>query len=259
MSRGVLALALEGAFFAVAFGVRSWVQWRRTGSTGFIRPRRGAPPAELAGACLFTGALVLLVTAPVADLAGLGRIGVLDGAWSATAGSALLVAGAVGTVWSQGVMGNSWRIGVDTAATTALVTTGPFAHVRNPIFAAMVLSTVGLVLLVPNVVAVAALGTLVVALQVQVRRVEEPYLRRTHGPAYERYAASAGRFLPRIGTIPLPDDDLPSRPTPQARSASWARRPGGRPRADTAEAVAWQRPSAVQRRRREGAGGVTTR
>ena len=76
MNRGLIGLGLEVVFFALAFGWRSWIQWRRTGSTGFIRPRRGAPAAETAGAVGFTISLVLLVAAPVADLAGLDRRGV---------------------------------------------------------------------------------------------------------------------------------------------------------------------------------------
>ena len=31
------------------------------------------------------------------------------------------------------------------------------------------------------------------------RLVEEPYLHRVHGTAYDRYAARTGRFLPWIG------------------------------------------------------------
>jgi protein-S-isoprenylcysteine O-methyltransferase Ste14 len=53
--------------------------------------------------------------------------------------------------------------------------------------------------MVPNVVAFAGFGALVLALEIQVRLVEEPYLRRTHGAAYERYAARTGRFAPRVG------------------------------------------------------------
>ena len=67
MNRAVAALVLEGTFFASAFGWRSWIQWRRTGSTGFIRPRRGAGTAELVGSVGFVLALVLLVAAPVAE------------------------------------------------------------------------------------------------------------------------------------------------------------------------------------------------
>jgi protein-S-isoprenylcysteine O-methyltransferase Ste14 len=201
VNRAVVALALEVAFFAVAFGWRSWLQWRRTGATGFVRPRRGAPPAELAGSAGFVAALVLLVAAPAADLAGLARLPALDRPATAWIGVALAVAGTVLTVAAQVAMGTSWRIGVDPGERTALVTGGIFARVRNPIFTAMVLASVGLVLLVPNAVAVTALVVLVVALELQVRLVEEPYLGATHGAAYLDYAARAGRFVPSLGRL----------------------------------------------------------
>ena len=43
-----------------------------------------------------------------------------------------------------------WRIGVDRRERTDLVTTGVFAHVRNPIVTAMVVAQLGIVLLVPT-------------------------------------------------------------------------------------------------------------
>lgn len=198
MTRTWIAVGLEVVFFASAFGWRSWVQWRRTGSTGFIRPRRGAPPAELAGSVGFVVALVLLVAAPLADAAGMARIAALDTEWAAVAGTVLGVAGIALTLVAQMAMGDSWRIGVDDDERTNLVTSGVFARVRNPIFTAMLVATGGLVLLVPNLVSVAALVVLTAALEIQVRVVEEPYLARTHGPAYQQYRATTGRFLPTL-------------------------------------------------------------
>ena len=49
--------------------------------------------------------------------------------------------------------------------------------------------------------AIASFAALLVALEIQVRAVEEPYLLRTHGDAYRRYAAATGRFVPGIGRI----------------------------------------------------------
>jgi protein-S-isoprenylcysteine O-methyltransferase Ste14 len=144
-------------------------------------------------------ALVLLVAAPVAELAGMARIELLDTTWAAAAGIALGVGGVALTLVAQLAMGDSWRIGVDPATRTDLVTDGVFGAVRNPIFTAMIVATLGLVLLVPNPVSAAALLVLVAALEVQVRMVEEPYLRTIHGPAYEAYLTSAGRFVPGVG------------------------------------------------------------
>ncbi len=79
-----------------------------------------------------------------------------------------------------------------------------FAHVRNPIFTAMAAAQAGVVLMVPTWVSVLALVALVAAVQLQVRVVEEPYLRAVHGAAYDAYAARAGRFLPGIGRLTAP-------------------------------------------------------
>ncbi|MFF5757489.1 methyltransferase family protein [Streptomyces longwoodensis] len=100
---------------------------------------------------------------------------------------------------AQRAMGASWRVGVDQEERTALVSDGPFARVRNPIFTTMAVTGLGLTLMVPNILAFAALAALVTAVELQVRVVEEPYLRSVHGSAYTAYAATAGRFVPGIG------------------------------------------------------------
>jgi protein-S-isoprenylcysteine O-methyltransferase Ste14 len=53
--------------------------------------------------------------------------------------------------------------------------------------------------IVPNLLSVLTLAGFIVGIQIQVRLVEEPYLRRVHGDAYRRYAMRTGRFLPMIG------------------------------------------------------------
>ncbi|WP_460347181.1 methyltransferase family protein [Actinoallomurus acanthiterrae] len=107
--------------------------------------------------------------------------------------------GAAATMAAQWSMGASWRVGVDEAERTDLVTTGAFALARNPIFTAMIATAIGLVAMVPNLIAVAGLALAVVAIELQVRAVEEPYLHRVHGERYRCYSASVGRFLPGIG------------------------------------------------------------
>jgi protein-S-isoprenylcysteine O-methyltransferase Ste14 len=194
----VVALLLYAVFFGAAFGWRTWLQWRRTGDTGL---RIHADPGTLQwwAKLGFVAALVAGVAAPVAGLAGLPPVSLLDVAAIRGAGAAIAVVGILATVGAQWQMGESWRIGVDPDERTGLVTAGVFARVRNPIFTAMLIAATGFTLLVANWVAVAGWVALVVALEVQVRAVEEPYLARTHGDAYEAYAAAAGRFVPKIG------------------------------------------------------------
>ena len=104
-------------------------------------------------------------------------------------------------MYAQLEMGDAWRIGVDEQETTTLVRTGVFGRVRNPIYTAMFTFGLGIALVTPNLVACAGFVLLVATIEVQVRRVEEPYLLRRHGDAYRAYTASVGRFIPGVGLI----------------------------------------------------------
>jgi protein-S-isoprenylcysteine O-methyltransferase Ste14 len=194
-------LMLFALYLALAFGLRTLVQLRRTGSTGFhgLGGRPGS--LEWFAGILFAVALVGGVLAAVLDLLGALRpIPALDRTPVHVAGFTLFGLGLAGTLASQFAMGTSWRIGVKEGERSTLVTTGPFAIVRNPIFSAMIPTSLGLVLLVPNV-AIVSLLALLTALELQVRTVEEPYLLRTHGNTYAAYAARVGRFVPGLGRL----------------------------------------------------------
>jgi protein-S-isoprenylcysteine O-methyltransferase Ste14 len=145
--------------------------------------------------------VVLTVAAPVADLAGFPAFVALDHPFVASVGVALVASGIAATMAAQSVMGDSWRGDVDPTARTALVTSGPFRFVRNPILTATMTVGIGLALLIPNVLSGAMLIAFLVAQQIQVRLVEEPYLFRVHGDAYREYAARTGRFVPWVGRL----------------------------------------------------------
>lgn len=55
---------------------------------------------------------------------------------------------------------DSWRIGVDVTERTALVTSGPFGVVRNPIFTSMLITSLGLSFAVPNALSFPGVGRL---------------------------------------------------------------------------------------------------
>lgn len=193
------ALVLSVVALIVLFGVRSVVQHRRTGSTGFHGI--SGTPAEPGwwGGVLFVVAMVLGLAGPL--LAVTGMVTADPPAALQVAGLVIALAGFAATLAAQTGMGTSWRIGVDPGERTQLVTNGVFAHVRNPIFTAMIAAQAGVVLMVPTWISAAALVSLVVAVQLQVRTIEEPYLLRVHSAAYAAYAARTGRFLPGIGRL----------------------------------------------------------
>jgi protein-S-isoprenylcysteine O-methyltransferase Ste14 len=196
----VLSLFLYGVYLALAFGLRVAIQLRRTGSTG-VRGM-GESPAERVAGGGFVLAVLLGAAAPVLALLGwVEPISALDTDGVHVVGAVLALLGIAGTFYAQLAMGNSWRIGVDAEERTELVTAGPFAYVRNPIYSAMIPTALGLALLVPSWVALVGCAGLAIALEVQVRLVEEPYLLRAHAAVYASYAARVGRFAPGVGRI----------------------------------------------------------
>lgn len=200
MSTAALALWLYLAWFLLAFVVRGAIQWRRTGDHGFRlgteRRWSGAWWARLG----FVVALVVGAAAPAcAALDLVGPIDALDSAVGHRLGVGLVVAGVLATFVAQVAMGRAWRVGVDPTERTELVVRWPFTLVRNPIFSTMAVTAVGFALLVPSVLALAGLALLAWALEHQVRRVEEPYLRALHGERYATYEAAVGRFVPGVG------------------------------------------------------------
>jgi protein-S-isoprenylcysteine O-methyltransferase Ste14 len=196
------ALVLYGITLTLTFGVRIALQVRHTGSTGVHGLPPDARPIEWIAGGLFIAGLVAGAAAPLLALFDvLDPIAALDGPAGHVIGVLLAVTGIALTFLAQLAMGEEWRIGVDPGERTRLVTDGPFGLVRNPIYSAMLPAVFGLVLMVPNVVAILAVAILALGLELQVRAVEEPYLLRTHGDEYAEYAARVGRFAPKLGLL----------------------------------------------------------
>jgi protein-S-isoprenylcysteine O-methyltransferase Ste14 len=194
----VAALLVYLVGLAVVFGLRTWLHRRRTGSTGF-HGISGAPwSLRWWAGVLFVVALVLGVAALAAAILDIVPAMTVPAPVRGV-GLALAVLGLGGVLVAQSGMGASWRIGVDDTERTDLVTGGVFAVVRNPIFTAMVLTQLGFTLAVPSWLSVLTTMTLVTAVELQVRLIEEPYLQAAHGEHYRRYAARTGRFVPRLG------------------------------------------------------------
>jgi protein-S-isoprenylcysteine O-methyltransferase Ste14 len=197
------AVGLLLLYLALAFGVRVAVALRTTGGTGIAR-LRGAPPLELLGGALFAGAMAMGIAAPILVLNDvIEPIDGLDQTPFHAIGFACAGAGIAGTFLAQMAMGASWRIGVDESDRTDLVTGGVFSLCRNPIYTFMLIAWTGLALLVPTWLSIASVPAGILAFEVQVRLVEEPYLMRTHGEAFRAYASRVGRFVPGVGRIAL--------------------------------------------------------
>ena len=113
--------------------------------------------------------------------------------------TALLMTGAIGLFWAASrAMGRNWAIVASTRSDHELVTAGPFARVRNPIYVALFLFMLALAVAYGHYLALVAgmplywLGTMMRV------RIEERLLRTQFGADYDAYAARVKRFVPGV-------------------------------------------------------------
>jgi len=188
-------LALVGycGFLAAAFG---WSTLQARRSTGESRWREPVSPTDAVGETICLVACCSTTVAPLLALTGvLGPLGIGWLGARAVAGTCLLGLGTALAVWAQRHLAGQWRAGVE--ASDVLITSGPFALVRNPFYVGCFLASLGVLVAVPSVAALAGAVLHIAAAEIIVRGVEEPILSRAHGAAFGRYKQLTGRFLPR--------------------------------------------------------------
>jgi protein-S-isoprenylcysteine O-methyltransferase Ste14 len=196
-----LAVWMLITFGVLTLGVRVAIQVRRTGKTGLIGLRRGGPLAWLSGIVSAGGVALGVVSLNRVLNGSLDPIDSLDIGEVHAIGIALVGGAGIAVFLAQLGMGESWRIGVSEEERTKLVTGGWFSFIRNPIYTAMIVGWFGFALMVPTWLGFAAPIVLALGLELQVRFIEEPYLRRTHRDEYGRYASQVGRFVPGVGRL----------------------------------------------------------
>ncbi|MPY68271.1 isoprenylcysteine carboxylmethyltransferase family protein [Deinococcus sp. SDU3-2] len=186
------------AYLVIVFGWRSMTVWRATGINPYVLPRDDSAPGYIGRAMRSVLLALLLVTLGLtlqpSLAAALGPVQFLQQAWTGALGWVLLLGSLVWITAAQISMGPSWRVGIDPGTPAALVQRGLFRVSRNPIFLGMRLTLLGLLLVEPNAVTVAALVAGELLMQVQVR-LEEAHLETVHGETYRLYRQQVRRWL----------------------------------------------------------------
>jgi protein-S-isoprenylcysteine O-methyltransferase Ste14 len=98
-------------------------------------------------------------------------------------------------IWAHRTMSAAGTTPNPAAPTTALVTTGPFAYSRNPIYIAETLIYVAVAFFVNDLWFAPVLVAVMVVLERGVIRREERYLAAKFAGAYEHYRAHVRRWL----------------------------------------------------------------
>lgn len=185
-------------YLALAFFWRSFLVWKRTGVNPYVLGK--ADNAHDFVGMLFRLTMAAIVAVVILHAVSkevyeyLTPIAWLEQQAFVYVGVFLLAASFIWTLLAQAQMGNSWRIGIDAKTKTQLVTHGVFGVSRNPIFLGMRVTLLGLFLILPNAVTLTTFVLGEALMQIQVR-LEEEYLRRTHGEAYRNYCQRTRRWL----------------------------------------------------------------
>ena len=112
-------------------------------------------------------------------------------------GATLTAAGLLFAVWARRHLGRNWSAVVTIRQDHQLITSGPYAIVRHPIYAGVLLALVGSALAVGEWRALLALA---IALTSFVRklRLEERWMREHFGDAYEQYCRRVRALIPFV-------------------------------------------------------------
>lgn len=94
-------------------------------------------------------------------------------------------------------MGRQWKMAVSSRERQELITDGPFARVRHPIYGYQILLMLASLVVVPTAPQLALAIAHAIVMTVKARN-EERHLRGTHGADYEGYMQRTGRFFPRL-------------------------------------------------------------
>jgi protein-S-isoprenylcysteine O-methyltransferase Ste14 len=161
-----------------------------TGRTGWLRSRR----FYLIGTAIFLGLCILLWRPLPVSIIGTLRLMML-------AGGTLLLLGGLGLyIWGLlklgAMMGGATSFGAALYADHRLVTSGPYAIIRHPMYAGLILASLGGLLLY-RTWTTAFLFTSFTGLALRARR-EEEILSRAFGAAWDEYKRRVPGWFPRL-------------------------------------------------------------
>jgi protein-S-isoprenylcysteine O-methyltransferase Ste14 len=119
------------------------------------------------------------------------------GLWPFWLGAAVTIAGLLFAVWAREHLGRNWSRSVTIKQGHELITTGPYAVVRHPIYTGALTGFLGMAIAVSQVRGFIALVLMFLALWMKLR-MEEQWLRSQFGEAYSIYAHQTAALLPYL-------------------------------------------------------------
>jgi protein-S-isoprenylcysteine O-methyltransferase Ste14 len=119
------------------------------------------------------------------------------GFWPFWLGIALTVAGLLFAVWAREHLGRNWSSAVTIKREHELITTGPYAVVRHPIYTGILIGFVGVAVALSEVRGVVVLVLVFLGFWTKLR-TEEAWMRAQFGETYASYARRTAALVPYL-------------------------------------------------------------
>jgi len=174
-----------------------WVAYWTVASANVKATARREPMASRLLHIVPLGIAVLLLWAPALAPEPLHVRFLPSAPWSIWTGAALVAAGLLFTVWARVHLGRNWSGTVTVKHDHELVTDGPYAIVRHPIYSGLLLAFVGSAIACGEWRGVLAVTVVAAALWRKLR-LEERWMGEQFGAQYERYRRSVAALVPFV-------------------------------------------------------------
>jgi protein-S-isoprenylcysteine O-methyltransferase Ste14 len=153
------------------------------------------------GSRLFQLAIVALALAPF--YIGGGRLGILREHFLPStpeiqgAGLLLMLVGLGFAVWARFILGRNWSGTVTVKENHVLITRGPYAWVRHPIYTGILLAALGTAIVGGTFASLVVVALVTLALWLKLR-IEERFMLETFGEQYASYRQRVKALIPYV-------------------------------------------------------------
>jgi len=120
-----------------------------------------------------------------------------QGYWPFWLGATLTVAGLLFAVWARVHLGRNWSSSVTIKQGHELITTGPYAVVRHPIYTGILAGFLGMAIAISQVRGFIVLVLILIAFWLKLR-MEEQWMRSQFGETYATYARQTAALVPYL-------------------------------------------------------------
>ncbi len=120
-----------------------------------------------------------------------------QGLWPFWLGVAVTIVGLLFAVWAREHLGSNWSRSVTIKQDHELITTGPYAAVRHPIYTGILTGFLGMAIAISQARGFIVFVLIFLALWLKLR-MEEQWMRSEFGETYDRYALQTAALVPYL-------------------------------------------------------------